>query len=137
VQTITIRPDQPMALAPQNAPAPSAPAPAAAPAPAPQPRVAATPPPPVTPAAREGGTYVQVASQLSEADAQASFRSLQQKYPSVLGSYQATIRRADLGDKGVRYRAQIGPFGTIEEARQVCNNLKSAGGQCFVPTSNN
>jgi sporulation related protein len=124
VQTITIRPEA-MALAPQTAPQ-SAPAPTAQPpAPAAQPRVSAVPPSPPAPRA-ESGTYVQ-----------ASFRALQQKYPSVLGSYQATIRRADLGDKGVRYRAQIGPFATLEEARQVCNSLKTAGGQCFVPNANN
>ena len=136
VQTITIRPEA-MALAPQSAPPAPAPPPArATPAPAPAP-AAQTPAPAPTRSASVSGNYVvQVASQLSEADAQASFKSLQQKYPSVLGSYQAMIRRVDLGgDKGVRYRAQIGPFGTVDEAKQVCASLKSAGGQCFVPTN--
>jgi len=75
---------------------------------------------------------VQVASQRSEADAQASFKSLQQKYPSVLGGYQVIVRRADLGDKGVYYRAQVGPFATAEQANEMCSSLKSAGGQCIV-----
>jgi hypothetical protein len=26
----------------------------------------------------------------------------------------------------------VGPFGTPEEASQLCGNLKSAGGQCVV-----
>jgi cell division protein FtsN len=42
------------------------------------------------------------------------------------------IKRVDLGDKGVYYRAMVGPFGTTEEAAQFCANLKTAGGQCVV-----
>jgi hypothetical protein len=80
-----------------------------------------------------GGSYVvQVSSQRSEADAQASFRALQGKFPSVLGSRAPLIKRADLGDKGVYYRAMVGPFASSEEAAQVCGNLKTAGGQCVV-----
>jgi SPOR domain len=80
-----------------------------------------------------GGSYVvQVSSQRSEADAQASYKALQGKFPSVLGSRAPLIKRADLGDKGVYYRAMVGPFGSSEEAAQVCGNLKTAGGQCVV-----
>ena len=49
---------------------------------------------------------MQVTSQRSEADAQASYKSLQTQFPSVLGSRQPVIRKADLGDKGTYYRAQ-------------------------------
>jgi hypothetical protein len=73
-----------------------------------------------------------VSSQKSEADAQASYRTLQGKYPSVLGSRSAQIRRADLGEKGVYYRATVGPFETSDEASQFCGSLKTAGGQCVV-----
>ena len=79
-----------------------------------------------------GGYVVQVSSQKNEADAQASYRVLQGKFPSVLGSRAALIKRADLGGKGVYYRAMVGPFGSSEEAAQLCGNLKSAGGQCVV-----
>lgn len=81
----------------------------------------------------DGGRYVvQVSAQRNEADAQASFKALQQKYPNVLGGQQPMIRRADLGDKGIYFRAQVGPFATMDEANQLCNNLKAAGGQCIV-----
>ena len=61
----------------------------------------------------------------SEAEAQSSYRSLQQKYPSVLGGREASIRRVDLGDKGgIFYRAQVGSFATLEQANTFCNNLK-------------
>jgi hypothetical protein len=79
-----------------------------------------------------GGFLVQVSSQRNESDAQASFKSLQGKYPSVLGSRQPLIRRADLGEKGIYYRAMVGPFGSTEEASQFCGSLKSAGGGCVI-----
>jgi hypothetical protein len=114
----------PLSLNPQAAP----------PAPAPE-RVAAANPVQIVPnsgGGGGGGYLVQVSSQLSEADAQASFRALQSKFPTVLGSYNPLIKRADVPDKGVRYRTMVGPFGSSEEASQLCGNLKSAGGQCIV-----
>jgi cell division septation protein DedD len=83
-------------------------------------------------AVNTGGYVVQVSSQRNEADAQASFRALQGKFPSVLGSRAPLIKRADLGAKGVYYRAMVGPFGSSEEASHFCGNLKSAGGQCVI-----
>ena len=85
-----------------------------------------------SPAAASGRYLVQVSSQRNESDAQASFRALQNKFPQVLGSQTPIIKRADLGEKGVYYRAMVGPFGTSEEAAQFCGSLKSAGGQCVV-----
>jgi hypothetical protein len=75
---------------------------------------------------------VQISSQRNEADAQASYRAMQSKFPAVLGSHAPIIRRADLGDKGVYYRAMVGPFGTSDEAAQLCTALKNAGGQCVI-----
>jgi hypothetical protein len=79
-----------------------------------------------------GGYTVQVSSQRSEAEAQSAFRALQSKYPAQLGGQQPIIRRADLGDKGVFYRVQIGPFGSSDQASELCSNLKNAGGSCVV-----
>jgi hypothetical protein len=103
-----------------------------APQPDPAPtRVASTNPPPA--ASAGGGYVVQISSQKSEADAQASYRALQGKYPSVLGSQSLVVKRVDLGEKGVYYRAFAGPFGSVDQATQVCNNLKAAGGpQCLI-----
>ena len=79
-----------------------------------------------------GDYLVQVSSQKNEADVQASYRALQNKFPAALGSRPPVIKRADLGDKGVYYRTMVGPFGSTEEAAQFCGNLKSAGGQCVI-----
>ena len=139
------KPAKSASAAPRGAPPPAAAANANAPlslspdaqasAPAPEPRrVAALQPPPGAPnaAAASGGYLVQVSSQRSESDAHASYKALQSRYPAVLGSHTPLIKRADLGDKGVYYRAMVGPFGTPEEASQFCGNLKTAGGQCVV-----
>jgi hypothetical protein len=79
------------------------------------------------------GFVVQVSTQRSEADAQASYRSLQQKYAPVLDGRDPIILRVDLGASGgVFYRAQVGPFRTSEQASTLCDLLKIAGGQCLV-----
>ena len=118
--------DAPLSLSPQaTQPAPAADA---------RSRVAANTPVQSAPNGGGGsGSYlVQVSSQKNEADAQASYRVLQGKFPSVLGSRAPLIKRADLGDKGVYYRAMVGPFGSPDEASQFCGSLKTAGGQCVV-----
>ncbi len=80
-----------------------------------------------------GRFLVQLSSQPSEAEAQSSFRALQRKFPDQLGSQSPVIKRADLGDEGVAYRAMVGPFASRDEAARFCMSYKSAGGQCFVP----
>jgi hypothetical protein len=83
-----------------------------------------------------GGRYlVQVSSQRSEADAQSSFRSIQAKYSNVLDGQSHVVRRADLGSRGVYYRAMVGPFGTREQAIKLCGSLKAAGGDCVVQSN--
>lgn len=82
--------------------------------------------------ARGSGYAVQVLSQRSEAEAQSAFRSLQARYPQQLGGRHAVIRRADLGAKGVYYRALVGPFSSAEQAGSFCRSLKAAGGSCLI-----
>jgi SPOR domain len=116
--------NSPLSLSPQGA----------QPAAEPPTRVAATNPAQTAPSSggASGGYLVQVSSQRSEADAQTSYKALQGKFPAVLGSRAPLIKRADLGEKGVYYRAMVGPFGSPDEASQFCVSLKSAGGQCVV-----
>jgi hypothetical protein len=80
-----------------------------------------------------GSRYaVQVTSERSQNRAQAAFRSLQAKYPSLLSGREPIIRRADLGAAGIYYRALVGPFASAEKAAKLCNGLKAAGGDCVV-----
>jgi len=84
------------------------------------------------PSAAPGNRYVvQLSSQRSEAAAQTTSRLLQTKYSDVFGGRQPFIRRSDLGDRGVYYRVLTGPF-AIEEAKQICGDLKKSGGDCVV-----
>jgi hypothetical protein len=79
-----------------------------------------------------GGYLVQVSSKLTVHDAKTSYQELQNEFPAVLGSRSPVIMRADLGNKGVYYRALVGPFETPDEASQFCSNLITAGGRCVV-----
>ncbi len=115
----------PLSLNPSAAPtgAPSAARPTATPT-----RTASVPPQ----TTHGAGSYVQLSSQRSEAEAEAAFRSLQAKFPSQLGGRSAQIHKADLGAKGTYYRAMVGPFANAAEAGQLCASLKAAGGQCLI-----
>ena len=137
VKTVTIRPesganDVPPAAPAARAPAPTAPA--AAPAPAATAPARTQPPRQQVAVATQpsGGYVVQLSAQKSEADAQASFRTMQAKYPSVLSGRKSIIRRKENASKGVYFGAQVGPFASREEAHQLCEQLKAAGGACFV-----
>ncbi|HXW24012.1 MAG TPA: SPOR domain-containing protein [Xanthobacteraceae bacterium] len=118
---------QPAARAKQGAGQPVALAPPAATQPGEAPAAPAT-----RSAAPSGGYVVQLSSQRTEEDALASFKALATKYAAVFGDRPPLIKRAELGDKGVYYRAQVGPFPTHDQANQFCSNLKIAGGQCIV-----
>lgn len=87
---------------------------------------------PAPAASGTGGYVVQLSSQRSEADAQASFRSLQAKFPTVLGNRDVIVKRADLGPKGTYFRAVVGPFASSGDAEHFCGSLKAAGGQCII-----
>jgi hypothetical protein len=120
----------PLSIEPQGQPADTAPRATTA-APTATPRLASASPASGGSAA-SGGYMVQISSQRSEAEAQASIRGLQAKFPGELGNREATVRRADLGEKGVYYRAMVGPFGTAGDADKFCGGLKAAGGLCIV-----
>jgi hypothetical protein len=96
-------------------------------------RMAATNPTQVepTPTATGGGYLVSITSQTSEADARAAFRSMQGKYPAVLGTQSPVIARANSKSGAVMYRAGVS-FGTQAEAAQFCHSYATAGGQCWV-----
>lgn len=79
-----------------------------------------------------GSYVVQVASQKTEQEAQTAWQQVQQRYASVLGGQQAQIRRANLGERGTFYRAQLGPFNDRARASEICENLKAAGGECII-----
>ncbi len=93
-------------------------------APTTQPRTASTEP-----------YFVQLAARRDQTSALAAFADLQQKYPGILSGLAPTIKKADLGDKGVWYRLWVGPMPSRNNAQDVCGKLKTAGlNNCFVRT---
>ena len=122
-------PNTPLSLNPDASPARAQARPTSAQTAAVAPQASA---PAATTSSGGSGSFVQVSSQRSEAEAQAAFRSLQAKYPTQLGGRELLIHRADLGAKGTYYRAMIGPFANPGEAADLCSSLKAAGGQCLI-----
>jgi hypothetical protein len=78
------------------------------------------------------GFYVSLKSAPDEKAIQKELPGLVDKYKSVLGDVQLSSKVADLGAKGVKFRAVAGPLGTRQEAMELCQKIKGIGGDCFV-----
>lgn len=87
--------------------------------------------PAATPSSGGAAAYVQLSSQLSEADAEASIRTAQQRWGSLFGGEQLIIQRADLGQKGIRYRVRL-PASSLQDATRICASIKADGGDCYA-----
>jgi hypothetical protein len=75
--------------------------------------------------------HAQLASQRSQADAQASASSLQRKFGSVLNNAKLQVVKVDLGTKGIYYRV-IMPASSLQSAQQICTSIKAGGGDCVA-----
>src|SRR5262245_2931721 len=143
-QATVARAEAPVAAPPVRIVAAPPSAPAAEAAPPPARKAAAAPaapareaaPPKVSSAVVTASTtgYVAVlSSQKSRMDALKAFADLQQKYGDVLSSKTPDVQEANLGDKGVWYRAVVGPPVSRDAASGICSQLKAAGyAGCWV-----
>jgi cell division septation protein DedD len=77
------------------------------------------------------GFFLELSSPKTEAEALSVFRALKSEY-AVLKGYELEIRRKDEGGRGVIYSVQVGPFESQDDGEQLCEQLKTAGGICFV-----
>lgn len=91
-------------------------------------QVASSPAP--TASSGSGGAYVQLSSQRSEGEAQASMRSLQSRLGGSLSGATLEIRRVELGQKGTWYRVVL-PTSSFQQATETCATIKSNGGDCI------
>lgn len=79
------------------------------------------------------GFVAVLSSQKSRMDALKAFADLQQKYGDVLAAKTPDVQEANLGEKGVWYRAVVGPPASREAASGICSQLKAAGySGCWV-----
>ncbi|MGV3490543.1 MAG: hypothetical protein ACO1OG_04400 [Devosia sp.] len=76
------------------------------------------------------GPYVQLSSQPSQADAQASLRAMQNRMAGMLGNLQLEVRQVDLGARGIWYRVAL-PVPSFQDATDTCNGLKNNGIDCL------
>ncbi len=81
-----------------------------------------------------GGFWVSLKSAPDEKAIQRDLTVLTDKYKSVLGDVQVSSKIADLGARGVTYRAVAGPLNSRQEAMELCSKIKGVGGDkaCFV-----
>lgn len=102
----------------------------------PAPRPAVAPPPREAVASRTGANRppprVQLGSYRSAADAERAWKRLSTREKPILGAVGPFVARADLGDRGVFYRLQAGPFESVEAARAACARLKQRKLGCLV-----
>ena len=149
--------EPPQAAAPPAAPAPGPAAASGAPSPAPV-AAAAAPPRPKRPAADQQqtsaatpasakplavptpvpqgtkglGLRIQLAALRTPEAARDEWNRLKRENSDLLGKLSAVAVRADLGDKGVFYRIQAGPFADQGTAEKLCGELKRRKLGCTI-----
>ena len=78
-----------------------------------------------------GAGHVQLSSQKSEADAQASASSLQRRFGSLFNGGTLKVVKVDLGAKGIYYRVML-PAASAADATNICVSIKAGGGDCVA-----
>ena len=76
---------------------------------------------------------VHIASFRSGDGAERGWQILQKSHPDLLSDYDAQIREIDFGaGMGVFFRVQAGPLASEQNAKELCERLKSRGLYCAV-----
>jgi TPR repeat protein len=93
----------------------------------------ASEPAPVTIPDLDGWAYIQLAAFLTESRAEVAWRELSGRYPDLLGDLPYRIRKMTASNEaGAIYGVQVGPMPVPEEARAICNALRSRNADCFL-----
>ena len=81
---------------------------------------------------QKGNIMVQIASVLSKAEAEREYQRILVKN-QFLKNKGKKIFKVDLGEtKGIRYRIQVGPFRSKEEAKKIIDALKANGRSAYI-----
>jgi hypothetical protein len=75
---------------------------------------------------------VQILAERSDADLRRAYGAFQTRFPAILGNGQPLVRRIELGDNNVEYRAELGPYDSFEKAREICTKLSEPNTPCAV-----
>jgi hypothetical protein len=82
--------------------------------------------------ARSGPVQVRLGSLRSPAAARQEWARLKRENPDLLGRLRAVAVRTDLGEKGIYYRIEAGPFSDTAAAQRLCNELKQRNFGCLL-----
>ena len=78
------------------------------------------------------GVFIQLASLPSSEAASRRWQGLQKSHPRLLSDFHLTVEPADLGDRGLYYRVQVGPLPSQATAKDLCWQLKTKQQDCIV-----
>ena len=78
------------------------------------------------------GLRVQIGSFRSASDATSAWDKTAAAHRELIGQRQPYIVEADLGERGIYYRLQVGPLHSTNEAKTLCNALKARGQDCIL-----
>ena len=76
--------------------------------------------------------YLQLVSLKSKERAESEWLRLQDSFDDLLGDLSASVVRAELGDHGVWYRLQAGPFSDYDVAEATCASLTDQEQACLI-----
>ena len=124
-------------VAPPPPPPPSAPAetkakPARQASVAPPPRQAVASRTEASGRANRSRPRIQIGSYRSAEEAERAWKRLNAREKPILGALDPLVARADLGDRGIFYRLQAGPFESVKAARAACARLEQRKLGCLV-----
>lgn len=81
----------------------------------------------------KGKVRIQLGSLKNYDMAEAQWKRLSQKLPTVLAGLEPVIQKIDMGEeKGIYYRLQTGPFENSQKAAEACTHLKAQKAECVV-----
>ena len=81
--------------------------------------------------AKKHGYYIQLGSFREADDVKNYWQKIQKHYTHLLKKLSYLSEKADLGEQGIFYRLQVGPFKNEREARKLCQDLIELKQRCF------
>ncbi len=73
---------------------------------------------------------IQLATLRTPDEARGEWARVKHENDDLLGKFTAVAVRADLGDRGIWYRVEVGPVGDKAAAQKLCKALKDRGLGC-------
>jgi hypothetical protein len=89
-----------------------------------------------TSAVSQTGAYrLQVATLRSRTEADAVAARLRKEHGPIIGAHKLDVDQTVYGNMGTFYRVRVGPFGSANEPKALCDQLRPKGYDCLVVTN--